>query len=106
MTNAVFMPYVLAFNRSEITVLLERLASHLELPQGDADSVLQWVLELRQKIGIPHSLAELGVTEDGVDQLVALAEIDQARACNPRPLSKQDLAQLFIAAIHGDLQKS
>ena len=106
LTNAVFMPYVLAFNRSEIEVPLERLARHLELPQGDADGVLKWVLQLRQEIGIPHSLAELGVTEDGIDQLVALAEIDQARACNPRPLSKQDLAQLFIDAIRGDLQES
>ncbi len=106
LTNAIFMPYVLAFNQGDIEGPLARLASHLGLPGGGADGLLQWVLELRQEIGIPHSLADIGVEESSVDELVALAEIDQARGCNPRPLSKQDLAQLFIDAIRGDLPGS
>ena len=106
LTNAVFMPYVLAFNRQHIEAPLARLASHLELPEGGADGLMQWILALRQEIDIPHRLADLGVEESGVDDLVALAEIDQARACNPRPLSSQDLKQLFIDAIRGDLPES
>ncbi len=104
LTNAIFMPYVLAFNRSDIEAPLARLASHLGLAESGADGLIQWVLELRQEIGIPHSLAGLGVEESRIDELVALAEIDQARACNPRPLNRQDLAQLFIDAIRGELQ--
>ncbi|MBT4426251.1 MAG: iron-containing alcohol dehydrogenase [Rhodospirillaceae bacterium] len=106
LTNAIFMPYVLAFNRQDIEAPLTRLASHLGLPGSGADGLIQWVLELRQEIGIPHSLADLGVEESGVDELVALAEIDQARACNPRPLSRQDLAQLYIVAIRGEMPGS
>ena len=103
LTNAVFMPYVLAFNRQAIEDRLARLARYLDLPGDGADGVMEWVLALRRDIGIPHSLADLGVPESGVAELVALAEIDQARACNPRALSKQDLTQLFIDAIGGEL---
>lgn len=103
LTNAVFMPYVLAFNRQAIEDRLARLGRYLDLPESSVDGFMQWVLGLREEIGIPHKLADLGVAESGVDELVALAEIDQARGCNPRPLSTQDLSQLFVDAIRGDL---
>ena len=103
LTNAVFMPYVLAFNREVIDERMVRLARYLALPGEGVDGVIEWVLALRSEIGIPHSLADLGVVENGVADLVALAEIDQARAGNPRDLTKQDLTQLFVDAIHGDV---
>ena len=103
LTNAVFMPYVLAFNREVIDERMVRLARYLDLPGEGVDGVMEWVLTLRSEIGIPHSLADLGVAESGVADLVALAEIDQARAGNPRDLTKRDLTQLFVDAIHGDV---
>ena len=83
LTNAVFIPYVLAFNREVIDERMVRLARYLALPGEGVDGVIEWVLALRSEIGIPHSLADLGVVENGVADLVALAEIDQARAGNP-----------------------
>jgi len=103
LTNAVFMPYVLAFNHAAIEEQMTHLARYLELPGKGVDAVMDWVLTLRQEIGIPHSLAELGVPESGVADLVALAEIDQARAGNPRDLLTEDLKQLFIDAIRGEV---
>jgi alcohol dehydrogenase class IV len=104
-TNAVFMPYVLAFNRPAIEDRLNRLARYLGLAGEGYGAVMDWLLALRKEIGIPHSLAELGVAEDGVAELVAQAEVDQARACNPRSLSTADLTQLFIDAIRGDVNE-
>ncbi len=103
LTNAVFMPYVLAFNREAIAEPLTRLARFLDLPGEGPDAVMNWVMALRSEVGIPHSLAELGVPESGVADLVELAEIDQARACNPRNLSTLDLTELFIDAIRGEV---
>jgi hypothetical protein len=80
-----------------------RLARYLDLPGEGVDAVMEWVLALRSEIGIPHSLADLGVAESGVAELVALAEIDQARAGNPRDLTTHDLTQLFVDAIRGDV---
>src|SRR5688572_14040766 len=46
LTNAVFMPYVLAFNRPAIEGKIERLAAYLGL-ESTFDAFLAWVLELR-----------------------------------------------------------
>ena len=62
LTNAVFMPYVLAFNRPAIEDKIERLAAYLGL-EPTFDAFLAWVLELRAEIGIPHTLAGLKVDD-------------------------------------------
>lgn len=105
LTNAVFMPYVLAFNRPAIADKLTALARYLDLPSPSPEAVIAWTLALRKEIGVPHTLAELGVPEAGIEALVPLAEIDQARGCNPRPLSRDDLEMLFVAAWRGQLPR-
>ena len=61
LTNAVVMPYVLAWNREAIEEKLARLAAYLGLEDRSFAGVLHWVLELRRQIGIPNTLANLGV---------------------------------------------
>lgn len=53
LTNAVFMPYVLAFNRSAVEVKLARAAAYIGLKDASFDGFLAWVLELRQQLKIP-----------------------------------------------------
>ena len=62
-TNAVVMPYVLLFNRAAIEERMTRLARYLDLPDPGFPAVLDWVLALRKEIGIPNTLADLGVKE-------------------------------------------
>ncbi|MFZ0488265.1 MAG: iron-containing alcohol dehydrogenase, partial [Arenicellales bacterium] len=66
-------------------------------------AVLDWILELRETIGIPHTLADLGVTEAQVDELTATAVVDPAGGTNPVPLNESNLAQLYRDAISGTL---
>ncbi len=47
LTNAVFHPYVMQFNRPAIEQRMVRLAAWLELPGKGYDAVLAWVLGLR-----------------------------------------------------------
>ena len=56
LTNAVFMPYVLAFNRPAIADKMERLARYLGLPDPGFDAVLRWILDLRSTLDIPPTL--------------------------------------------------
>ena len=69
LTNAVFMPYVLAHNRPAIVDKIARLSAYLGLSQDAADkaggfqSFLDWTLELRRAFDVPHTLVELGVAE-------------------------------------------
>ncbi|MGD9535693.1 MAG: iron-containing alcohol dehydrogenase [Alphaproteobacteria bacterium] len=103
LTNAVFMPYVLAFNRPAIAERLTALARYLGLPSASPEAVIEWTLDLRARIGIPHTLAALGVPEQGLAALVPLVLNDQAAACNPRPMSPGDVEALLRSAWRGEL---
>jgi alcohol dehydrogenase class IV len=102
-TNGVVMPYVLLFNRPAIEDKLTRLARYLGLPNPGFQAVLDWVLALRKEIGIPHTLAELGVKEADVERLAPMAVDDPSTGGNPRPAGLAEMRQMFLKAIRGDL---
>ncbi|MGH8285605.1 MAG: iron-containing alcohol dehydrogenase [Steroidobacteraceae bacterium] len=103
LTNGVVMPYVLAFNRASIEEKLGRLAAYLELRKPSSTAVLDWVLELRQTIGIPHTLAALGVKEEHAAPFSKMAEADPSTPSNPRPVTAKEFEQLYRNAIAGRL---
>src|SRR3546814_12994 len=76
LTNAVFMPYVLEFNRRAIDAKMVRLAAWLDLPNPSFQAVMDWVLTLRSELKIPHTLKELGVGTDRLDELSQMAAED------------------------------
>lgn len=104
---AALMPYVMEFNRSvsetefaEIARLFGRDAdSEAEL----ADAAIDAVLALFQNIGIPASIAELGVTEDRLEW-IAEQSLLSARLVNnnPRPLDAAAILSIVRAAYAGD----
>ena len=102
-TNGVVMPYVLIFNRPAIEERLTRLARYLGLANPGFQAVLDWVLALRKEIGIPDTLADLGVKETDLDRLVPMAVDDPSTGGNPRPVNHAEMRQMFIKAIRGDL---
>jgi alcohol dehydrogenase class IV len=103
LTNAVVMPYVLLFNRSAIEARIARLAAYLRLPQPGFDSFLDWVLALRRRIGIVHTLAELKIPESHIALLAAQAELDPSTAGNPLAVKAADFELMFRNAIRGTL---
>jgi len=103
LTNAVVMPYVLMFNRLEISDKLTELARYLGFEAPSFDAILSWVLALREQIGIPHTLASLNVTEELIPELAAGGVVDPTASTNPRPLTQELLEELFKRALNGDL---
>ena len=101
-TNAVFMPYVLVFNRPAIEAKIERLAGYLGIP-GGFDGFLAAVLDLRKKTGVPHDLKELGVDGSRVDTIVEMSLVDPTAGGNPVPLTKEGSRKIFDAALKGDV---
>ena len=97
------MPYVLEFNRPAIDGKLTRLAAWLELPDPSFEAVQNWVLALRQELGIPHTLKDIGVGDDRIDQLAEMAEVDPAGGGNPVPLDAANLKTMCLAAQQGVL---
>jgi len=103
LTNAVVMPYVLAFNRTAIEDRLTRLAAWLGLPNPSFQSVMDWVLELREKFQMPHTLAAMGVTDERLDELSEMAAQDPTAGANPIPVGVPEMKEMFVAAIEGRL---
>ena len=104
LTNAVVMPYVLAFNRPAIEKKMAALARYLDLPNPSFAAVLDWILELRERIGIPHTLKEIGVDESDAERFAPMAVIDPSSATNPVPLDAGNLEALYLRAIGGVLR--
>ncbi len=103
LTNAVFMPYVLVFNRSRIEASMLRLASYLDLPIPSFDAVLDWVMDLRVEFEIPHTISELGVDDSRFDELAAMAVIDPTAAGNPVELNEAGCRLLLENSYSGKL---
>ena len=103
LTNAVVMPYVLDFNRAALEDRLTAVARYLDLANPSFEAVRDWVLGLRSQFGIAHTLAELCIGDEHVDELVPMAAIDPTCASNPIPIGEPELRQMFVKAIHGEL---
>src|SRR5688500_17072272 len=87
LTNAVVMPYVLSWNRPALSEKMQRLAAYLNLSQHSFNGVLDWILELRNTIGVPDTLAELGVTSEHADAFARQAFDDPSTGGNPVPVT-------------------
>ena len=86
LTNAVVMPYVLDFNRPAIEEKMAAVARYLDLPNPSFSAMLDWVLDLRERIGIPHTLKDIGVDEPHAPCLAPMAADDPSSPTNPVPL--------------------
>jgi alcohol dehydrogenase class IV len=103
-TNGVVMPYVLAWNWSAVAPRLARLAGILQLREATADAFLNWVLELRADLGIPHTLAELGVPESHLETLASAAAEDPSAGGNPLPFDTNTARTVLERAFSGTVR--
>ena len=106
MTNAVFMPYVLAFNRAAIEERIARLAAYLGI-KGGFDGFAKAVLRLRKELKVPHTLPGLikGLDMDRKRKaLIAdMAIVDPTAGGNPVKLTKKAALTLLENATNGTL---
>lgn len=97
MLNAVLMPYVLEFNRKALA------DKWPEMERALGADPLRWVLDIRRKLSIPNTLAELGVPEEAVE-LASAATADPSASTNPVPLDDAAHRQLLEDALSGFLR--
>ena len=102
LTNAILMPYVMQANRRAIGELMDQLAPCLGLGEGGFDGVYQWILELREEVGIPQTLAEIGVDQSAADEIGQRAVKDPTAGGNPMPLDAAAYADIFRQACAGE----
>jgi alcohol dehydrogenase class IV len=102
MTNAVFMPYVLAANRDAIEDKIARLAAYCGL-EPSFDGFMAAVLDLRKSLDVPHTLADFKVGPQNRDLIGDMAIVDPTAGGNPIELTRELALEIFDNAREGRL---
>ncbi|MCO4762380.1 MAG: iron-containing alcohol dehydrogenase [Myxococcales bacterium] len=103
LTNAVVMPYVLAFNKDEIADKLARAAAYIGLENASYEGFLAWILALRSELNIPHTADSLGLTDELCATLAPHAAVDPTAGTNPVALTPENCHALLLDCLHGRL---
>jgi len=104
LSNAIFMPYVLTFNKKEIEEKIIKLSGYLELKEKSFNCFLEWILDLRKKLEIPHKLSDVADIKPGeIDKLSLMALEDPSTPGNPKKLTLEDMKLLYQYSIEGKM---
>ena len=103
LSNAIFMPYVLTFNKSLIENRIISICDYLNL-EKNFDSFLNWILDLRKKLNIPHTLSDVVESSKiDIDKLSKMALEDPSTSTNPKKMTIDDMKILYNYSISGKL---
>ncbi len=106
LSNAIFMPYVLTFNKNVIEKKIVKICEYLEFQNKTFDEFLNWTLSLRKKLNIPHKLSDVIELEKiDIDRLSKMALDDPSTNGNPKKLSLADMKVMYEYSISGELFK-
>jgi alcohol dehydrogenase class IV len=98
LANALCLPAVVDFNRTEAGVRLVRASSILG-GEPSAAGCAPALRTLRSRLGLPAGLAAAGVPAGNLDRLADLAFQDACHTLNPRPCTRDDLRRLYEASM-------
>ena len=103
LSNAIFMPYVITFNKNLIEKRIISICDYLNLNK-DFDSFVNWIIELRKELKIPHKLSEVvEINNSQLKELSKMALEDPSTASNPIKMTLDDIKKLYEHSISGDL---
>ncbi|MGL5647684.1 MAG: iron-containing alcohol dehydrogenase [Clostridium sp.] len=107
--NAIFLPYVINYNRKNCEDRYAALGRMLKL-EGETDkeltdSLVNMIDDLNTKLDIPHTMKEYGVTEedfkDNLEFIAKNAVLDACTGSNPREIDDKTMEKLFTCAYYG-----
>ena len=104
LSNAIFMPYVLSFNKGEIEQKIIKICYYLELKDKSFNGFMDWVLNLRKELKIPHKLSEVIQEKDfDIERLSKMALEDPSTGGNPKKLTIDDMRLMYKHSMQGIL---
>lgn len=99
LANGIMINYALAFNIPSVPERFERIAATVGLKEQSGKAVIQWLEDLKAKVGIPRSLIEAGVRMDQLERLATLSIEDSCHQSNPRQCTREDFVKIFHEAL-------
>ena len=104
LSNAIFMPYVLTFNRDVIEEKIIKISEYIGIKEKSFDGFLEWILRLRKELNIPHKLSDVIAEKDlQIDRLSEMALADPSTGGNPKKLSIDDMKIMYQHSMTGNL---
>ena len=95
--NAVILPAVLEFNQNHVGNKYSRIAR--AMGKNDSTNLANEIRKLNENIGIPSGLAEMGVTEDMIPELVTHSITDPSNLTTPRLPNEEEWEKLFLESM-------
>ena len=96
LANGILLGHTVAYNAAD--PLLSGSLHRIGVALGEPDDPAGAIHRLRERIGLPAHLRDVGVTEDHLDAVAALAPAHPLVAANPRPVSSEDARAILDAA--------
>jgi len=104
LSNSIFMPYVLTFNRDVIEEKIVKICHHLELKDKSFNGFIDWVLKIREDLKMPHKLSEVIEEKDfDIERLSKMAFEDPSTGGNPKKLTVDDMKLMYQHSMTGQL---
>ena len=104
LSNGIFMPYVLTFNKSTIKNKIAKLSEYLSLKEPSFNSFVDWVLELRDQIKIPHKIIDSAkITDQDIIKMSPMALDDPCTPGNPKKPTLDDMVSMYEHSVQGKL---
>lgn len=107
--NAIFLPYVIQYNRTECEERYAEIAKALNLEgKNDAeltDSLIKMINDMNTELNIPHSMKEYGIEEAdfkaNLEFIAHNAVLDACTGSNPRTIDDKIMEKLFTCTYYG-----
>ncbi|HEX4850165.1 MAG TPA: iron-containing alcohol dehydrogenase, partial [Puia sp.] len=96
--NAVNLPYGMRFNVNGQEDHFRKVARAMELKTENGESVVEFLFDLNNKIGLPTRLSSIGVKPEHIETLSDLAFNDFCHLNNPKPVTRQNFKDLYLQA--------
>ena len=104
LSNGIFMPYVLTFNRLTIEKKIAKLSEYLDLKEASFNSFVDWVLKLREETNIPHKIIDSAkITDQDITRMSPMALDDPCTPGNPKKPTLDDMVSMYEHSVQGKL---
>lgn len=107
--NAIFLPYVIQYNRTKCEDRYADIARVLKLDGNTdselTDSLITMINEMNDELSIPHSMKEYGIEESEFKSYLTFiahnAVLDACTGSNPREIDDATMEKLFECTYYG-----
>ena len=94
LANALILPHAMAYNAETVPEEMKHIGRAL----GDESDPVGAVLRLRERIGLPSGLSDVGVDDDDLAAVARMSQSNSSVRANPRPVSEAEALAILEAA--------